>query len=77
MPSCRHRNTWISFSGHGEWCYECGAHRIMRKGAGNGVYPITAWRAWVGAGGENPHEKYSRRDEAYRKRMGLEEVGER
>lgn len=55
--TCRHKRTWIVFYGRGEWCYECGALRMMQgaEGTANGISPLTKWAKPAGEGGENPY----------------------
>lgn len=50
---CRHRRSWV-LSGVYEWCYECGALRLLMKTAPSESIPSSYWRKPVGAGGENP-----------------------
>lgn len=56
--ACRHKKTWVVFSGNGEWCYECGALRLMRrvKGTSNMIESASKWVRPVGKGGNNPYD---------------------
>lgn len=53
--TCRHRTSWLVASGWIEWCYRCGAIRVMRVIAGtNRVEPAGRWQRPSGPNGENP-----------------------
>ena len=56
---CRHRKTWLLQGGVCEWCYSCGAIRIMNTSmTNNGVYPASKWQKPVGDE-DNPWESFS------------------
>ncbi len=56
---CRHNKSWLVAGGHIEWCYQCGAIRIMRNHYKiNGVTPASNWAKPTGLNGDNPYEKW-------------------
>ena len=59
---CRHRRSWIVFGGNGEWCYECGALRMLESiGGTNQSKPLTRWAKPTGKDGKNPYDVWNER----------------
>lgn len=70
-PRCRHGGSWVMTAGGFsalEWCYECGAMRLLHDGGVDGLAPVTAWCGPVGLGGNNPFDTWQKRTAAFRKR---------
>lgn len=65
---CRHLRTWIIAGGAEEWCYECGAIRMLRQTGQNSCVPWSAWCKPTGQGGENPWSAWEKQNAIYRKR---------
>ena len=66
IQKCRHRKTWLIAGGFWEWCYQCGAIRLMRwvEGTQNCVTPAEKWTRPTGfPDGTNPALK-SRKEES-------------
>jgi len=53
---CRHRRSWIMASGLIEWCYSCGAVRVLKQTSPCASIPASTWTRPVGSG-ENPYNK--------------------
>ena len=54
MKPCRHYRTALICGGHYEWCYECGALRVMDYISATVLTSYSRWQRPVGVGGENP-----------------------
>lgn len=67
--SCRHRNSWLIGGGRYEWCYECGAIRMIKP-----VHPedprcnqMTRASSWAlpRPGQDNPFDKWKESEKKY------------
>lgn len=64
---CKHRKSWLMCGAYSEWCYQCGAVRMLSHGEGNSCYPTSTWQCPVGSG-QNPYEEWGKRNLSYLKR---------
>lgn len=57
---CYHsRNSWLIMGGQVEWCWRCGAYRMMQRScSANAVSPSGPWARPTGSDGDNPWERY-------------------
>ena len=56
VKSCRHNKTWLIAGGMIEWCYVCGAYRVMKRIGVNQVCPDTKWTRPSNDPNKNPVE---------------------
>jgi hypothetical protein len=66
---CRHYGTWLIAAGSYEWCWRCGAFRMMEHIGPASVTPAGAWARPVGPDGENPWDALRKANEAWSKRQ--------
>jgi len=71
MKRCKHNKTWLIAGGNYEWCYECGAIRVLRRTGVCECTPVSPWCTPVGRGNGNPWNKWDKRRNAYMKKKGL------
>jgi len=55
--ACKHRHSWILAGGLVEWCYQCGAVRLLRRVDRTISAPATGWNRPTGPDGPNPWGK--------------------
>ena len=68
--TCKHRATWIMAAGRLEWCYHCGAVRILeRNEKSNTCFPVSPWQCPTGPNGENPEGEFADRTAKYKRRQ--------
>lgn len=68
--TCKHRKTWIINAGYAEWCYQCGAFRLLKPNelqSGTSIV-ISPWCVPVGVDGENPADQWDKRYKSFTKR---------
>lgn len=62
MPRCRHTTSWLLAGARVEWCYGCGAIRLLRPVGASSHAANSIWQAPTG--GENPWQQFDRRSAA-------------